>query len=97
MTYQDNRCVHDVVHVLHIFFSGLLNQSGATFKELKRLTLQSMRDFGVGKATIEEKILDETEELVRQIDQHHGRYHDFSLTFNKAVTNIICAVLFNKR
>ena len=72
-------------------------QSGDTWRDLKRLTLQSMRDFGVGKASIEKKILDEALVLVEEIDKRNEQYFNLGLTFNKAVTNIICAILFNKR
>ena len=59
--------------------------------------MQSMRDFGVGKTSIEEKIQDEVLELFEEIDSKGENAFEFHGIFNKAVTNVICNVLFAKR
>ena len=59
--------------------------------------MASMRDFGVGKSSIECKIQEEVAEVIRSIEKKEGRYFTFDSLFNKAVMNIICAVLMDKR
>ena len=77
--------------------TGVVESNGETWRKLRRLTLHSLKDLGLGKKTIEHNIQDEAAVLVKAIEGEGDKYFSFDNLFNKATTNLICAVLFNKR
>ena len=72
-------------------------QIGETWKRLRRMTMTSFRDFGVGKSIIEHKIQDEAAEIIAEVTKNEGQYFSFENIFNKATLNVLSAVLFDKR
>ena len=56
-----------------------------------------MRDFGLGKRSIDERIQDEAEALVEQFRSKNGQPFDPEADIVKAVSNIICSITFGKR
>ena len=56
-----------------------------------------MRDFGLGKHSIDERIQDEAGVLVEQFRRQNGRPFDPKADLIKAVSNIICSITFGKR
>ena len=56
-----------------------------------------MRNFGVGKASIERRIEDETAYVMRDMEASHGKPFDPKYAFQKSTCNIICTVLFGNR
>ena len=61
------------------------------------MVVSSMRNFGVGKATIEERIEDEATYVIREIEGHRDQLFDPKDMFQKSVCNVICSVLFGNR
>lgn len=76
---------------------GLVFQNGEQWDRLRRMVVSSMRNFGVGKATIEQRIEEETAYVIRDIEGHGHRYFDPKDMFQKSVCNVICSVLFGNR
>ncbi|KAL4223490.1 hypothetical protein ACF0H5_016961 [Mactra antiquata] len=77
--------------------TGLTYNSGRPWKSLRRFTLQALRDFGVGKLTLEERIREEIIVLTNIIKESKCspiRVKPFLLS---AATNIICSVMFGAR
>ena len=56
-----------------------------------------MRDFGVGKKTLEEKIQIEAVALAKEFEKSDGKPQSPSIFTQMAVTNIICAIIFGDR
>ena len=72
-------------------------QDGAHWKSLRRFTLKALRDFGVGKSTLEEKIKYEVDFVLAEFDNKKGMPFDPKEIFDKAVSNIICSIIFGQR
>ena len=56
-----------------------------------------MRDFGLGKQSIEERIQDEVQMLTEQFQNKNGRAFDPTDDIVKTVSNVICSITFGKR
>jgi hypothetical protein len=56
-----------------------------------------MRDFGVGKKSLEEKIQIEGVALAKELEKKNGQPQNPSISTQMAVTNIICSILFGDR
>ena len=79
------------------YIPGVIMSEGEIWKASKKLTLSALRDFGVGKATIEHKVLQEADNIVSEISKHNGKPFSFDLLFRKASANVVCAMMFGKR
>ncbi|XP_054996031.1 cytochrome P450 2J2-like [Sorex araneus] len=82
----------------HIFKkNGLLMSSGQTWKEQRRFTLTTLRNFGLGKKSLEERIQEEAYYLIQLIKEENGKPFDPHFKINNAVSNIICSITFGER
>uniref|UniRef100_A0A1I8GZK7 Cytochrome P450 n=1 Tax=Macrostomum lignano TaxID=282301 RepID=A0A1I8GZK7_9PLAT len=77
--------------------SGLLAGDGPKWKQLRRFSLQALRDFGFGKSGSEETIAREAQELIAALESSNGQPTSTSVPFNKAVSNVICSLVFGSR
>ncbi|OCT81366.1 hypothetical protein XELAEV_18028185mg [Xenopus laevis] len=68
---------------------------GENWKVMRRFTLSTLRDFGMGKKTIEERISEESIYLVEIFKTYEGKPFDNTLILNAAVANIIVHILLN--
>ncbi|XP_069832010.1 cytochrome P450 2K4-like isoform X2 [Dendropsophus ebraccatus] len=76
---------------------GLVLSTGENWKVMRRFALSTLRDYGMGKRTIEEKIIEESQCLVQKLKTYEGKPFDNVTSIYAAVTNIIVAILLNKR
>uniref|UniRef100_A0A3B1JWA8 Cytochrome P450 2F2-like n=1 Tax=Astyanax mexicanus TaxID=7994 RepID=A0A3B1JWA8_ASTMX len=67
------------------------------WKEHRRFALTTLRNFGMGKQSMEERILGETEHLVECLEKRVGGTMDPQTFFHNATSNIIYLVLFGTR
>ncbi|XP_073442538.1 cytochrome P450 2K4-like [Dendrobates tinctorius] len=77
--------------------NGVVFSNGENWKVMRRFTLSTLRDYGMGKKTIEDKIIEEAEYLVQKLKSHDGKPFDNLTSINAAVANIIVAILLSHR
>ncbi|XP_055978278.1 cytochrome P450 2J2-like [Sorex fumeus] len=77
--------------------NGLVMSSGKTWKEQRRFTLTTLRNFGLGKKSLEERIQEEAYYLIQLIKEENGQPFDPHFKINNAVSNIICSITFGER
>ncbi|XP_075057350.1 cytochrome P450 2K1-like isoform X2 [Mixophyes fleayi] len=76
---------------------GIILSHGDNWKVMRRFTITTLRDFGMGKSTIEDKIVEECTNLIEHFASFKGKQFDDTLIMNAAVANIIVAILLGHR
>jgi cytochrome P450 len=76
---------------------GIVFSNGGVWQTSRRFAMQVMRDFGVGKKSLEEKIQIEAGVLAKEFEKENGQAHNPNLSTQMAVTNIICSIIFGER
>ncbi|KAM5164329.1 cytochrome P450 2K4-like isoform 1-T1 [Mantella aurantiaca] len=76
---------------------GVTFSHGDNWKMMRRFTLSTLRDFGMGKKTIENKINEECEFLVDKFKSFGGKPFENTIIMNAAVANIIVSILLGHR
>ncbi|XP_044145719.1 cytochrome P450 2C14-like [Bufo gargarizans] len=77
--------------------NGVIFSNGENWKVMRRFTLSTLRDYGMGKKTIENKITEEAECLVQKLKSYEGKPFDNLTIINAAVANIIVTILLSHR
>ncbi|KAM3930525.1 cytochrome P450 2K4-like [Leptodactylus fuscus] len=77
--------------------NGVIFSNGDNWKVMRRFTLSTLRDYGMGKRTIEDKITEEAKCLVKKLKSYEGKPFDNLTSINAAVANIIVAILLSHR
>ncbi|XP_077147756.1 cytochrome P450 2K1-like [Ranitomeya variabilis] len=76
---------------------GIVFSNGHSWKAMRRFTLSTLRDYGMGTRAIEEKINEETNYLMKIFRSYKGEPFDNTMILNTAVCNIIVSILFGHR
>ncbi|KAG7335141.1 hypothetical protein KOW79_001737 [Hemibagrus wyckioides] len=76
---------------------GILFSNGENWKEMRRFSLTTLRDFGMGKRGSEEKIIEETCYLKEVFKEFQGKPFDTSKPLNYATSNVISAIVYGSR
>ncbi|KAM8967553.1 cytochrome P450 2D15-like [Pelodytes ibericus] len=67
------------------------------WKERRRFALYTLKDFGMGKKSIEERVREEASYLCAALQEKEGHAFDPFLLLNNAVSNVICSIVFGDR
>ncbi|MEE6491138.1 hypothetical protein FKM82_016108 [Ascaphus truei] len=77
--------------------NGIAFSNGEKWRNLRRFALLTLRNFGMGKRSVEELIQDEARYLAEEFRQTKETPFDPTFFLSKAVSNVICAIVFGNR
>ncbi|NWX05525.1 CP2D3 protein, partial [Caloenas nicobarica] len=75
----------------------VLARYGHVWKELRRFTLSTLRNFGMGKKSLEERVKEEAGFMCSAVNSEEGRPFDLRFVVNNAVCNMICTTIYGER
>ncbi|MEE6507531.1 hypothetical protein FKM82_025297 [Ascaphus truei] len=77
--------------------NGIVFAHGENWKVMRRFTLSTLRDFGMGKKSLENKISEECDFLVKIFNSYKDEPFDNIMIINASVANIIVSILLGHR
>ncbi|XP_013865517.1 cytochrome P450 2K4 isoform X2 [Austrofundulus limnaeus] len=76
---------------------GILFSNGDSWKEMRRFSLSTLRDFGMGRRVAEETTLEECAHLIQMFENQKGKPFDTARLLNYATSNIISSIVYGRR
>ncbi|KAL8173134.1 UNVERIFIED_CONTAM: hypothetical protein K2H54_040512, partial [Gekko kuhli] len=76
---------------------GIAFSNGENWKVMRRFAITTLRDYGMGKKTIEDKIVEECRFLIQKFESFEGKPFETTTIMSAAVANIIVSILLGKR
>ncbi|KAJ1108888.1 hypothetical protein NDU88_006258 [Pleurodeles waltl] len=76
---------------------GIVNNNGAEWQTLRRFAITTLRNFGMGKRSMEERVQEEALHLIKVMKNTDGKAFDPMIPLQSAVANVICLVMFGER
>ncbi|XP_050764240.1 cytochrome P450 2C5-like [Gymnogyps californianus] len=73
---------------------GFISNDEKKWRELRRFTLSTLRDFGMGKSSMSQWVQQEAQHLVELLAKLKGNAFEPMMMFRHAVANVICSVVF---
>ncbi|XP_045862032.1 cytochrome P450 2K6-like [Meles meles] len=99
VNYGDQFAERSQVPIFERLFEGkgIVFSHGETWKTMRRFSLTTLRNFGMGKRLLEDRIIEECQHLIRSFESHRGKPFEVKTVMNASVANVIVSVLFGKR
>ncbi|XP_051807655.1 cytochrome P450 2F2-like [Acanthochromis polyacanthus] len=85
--------LNDVFSVKGVLFADY----GTSWREHRRFALMTLRNFGLGKKSMEERIHDEIQHTIKTLDKSIGKSLCPQVMFHNVTFNVICQVVFGTR
>uniref|UniRef100_A0A3P8QIW1 Uncharacterized protein n=1 Tax=Astatotilapia calliptera TaxID=8154 RepID=A0A3P8QIW1_ASTCA len=76
---------------------GLVISNGKRWSQLRRFTLTTLRDFGMGRKGMEEWIQEVSQHLRVHIRTFKGKPFDPQFVLSSTISNVICCLFFGER
>ncbi|XP_070700474.1 cytochrome P450 2G1-like [Pempheris klunzingeri] len=76
---------------------GVTISNGERWRQLRRFTLTTLRDFGMGRKGMDEWIQEESKHLTARIETFKAKPFDPTLLLSRTVSNVICCIVFGER
>ncbi|TRZ04418.1 hypothetical protein DNTS_013287 [Danionella cerebrum] len=70
---------------------------GQSWREHRRFALTTLRNFGLGKKSMEQRILEEVKYISSQLEESTGKSIDPQHLYHQAASNIIASIIFGSR
>ncbi|XP_069500381.1 cytochrome P450 2C20-like isoform X2 [Ambystoma mexicanum] len=77
--------------------NGVINSNGPEWQVLRRFAITTLRNFGMGKRSMEERVQEEARHLLKAIKDTQGEAFDPMMSLQSAAANMICLVMFGER
>ncbi|XP_006880428.1 PREDICTED: cytochrome P450 2C18-like isoform X1 [Elephantulus edwardii] len=74
---------------------GVIFSNGKRWKDLRRFSLMTLRNFGMGKRSIEDSVQQEACTLVKELRKTNGSPCDPTFILGCAPCNVICSIIFH--
>ncbi|ROK28241.1 Cytochrome P450 2K1 [Anabarilius grahami] len=99
VNYADEFGDREIMPLFHDLTKGhgIIFANGESWKEMKRFALTNLRDFGMGKKKIEEKIIEETCHLREEFEKFEGKPFETTKLMNYAASSVISAIVYGCR
>ncbi|XP_062959421.1 cytochrome P450 2C9-like isoform X2 [Cynocephalus volans] len=76
---------------------GIIFSNGKTWKDIRRFTLMTLRNFGMGKRSIEDRVQEEARCLVEELRKTKSSPCDPTFILSCPPCNVICSIIFQNR
>ncbi|KAM6186614.1 cytochrome P450 2C19-like isoform 1-T1 [Rhynchocyon petersi] len=75
---------------------GIIFSNGKKWKDIRRFSLMTLRNFGMGKRSIEDRVQQEARTLVEELRKTNASPCDPTFILSCAPCNVICSIIFQK-
>ncbi|XP_036048039.1 cytochrome P450 2C29-like isoform X2 [Onychomys torridus] len=76
---------------------GIVFSNGNIWKDMRRFSLMTLRNLGMGKRSIEDRVQEEAQYLVEELRKTNGSPCDPTFILGCAPCNVICSIVFQNR
>ncbi|KAJ3596613.1 hypothetical protein NHX12_003017 [Muraenolepis orangiensis] len=75
----------------------IMANHGPSWRDHRRFALMTLRNFGLGKQSMEDRILGEVEHVAAELEKSNGKPMNPQILFHNASCDIICSIMYGTR